>query len=60
MGSRISSAGAKANHRRGFRTSLQVIFPAVMINARFQLSLGNVRDLLHEREIDVSHETVQF
>ena len=27
---------------------------------RFPLSLRNVEDLLHERGVDVSHETVQF
>jgi putative transposase len=27
---------------------------------RFPLSLRNVEDLLHERGIDISHETVRF
>jgi putative transposase len=27
---------------------------------RFPLSLRNVEDLLHERGIDVSHETIRF
>lgn len=27
---------------------------------RFPLSLWNVEDLLHERDVDVSHETVWF
>jgi hypothetical protein len=31
-----------------------------MLYVRFPLSLRNVEDLLHERGIDVSHETVRF
>jgi putative transposase len=31
-----------------------------MTYVRFPLSLRNVEDLLHERGIDVSHETVRF
>jgi len=31
-----------------------------MIYIRFPLSLRNVLDLLHERGIDVSHETVRY
>lgn len=31
-----------------------------MMYVRFPLSLCNVEDLLHERGVDVSHETVQF
>ncbi len=31
-----------------------------MLYVRFPLSLRNVEDLLHERSIDVSHETVRF
>ena len=33
---------------------------AVMLYVRFPLSLRNVEDLLHERGIEVSHETVRF
>ncbi len=33
---------------------------AVMMYVRFPLSLRNVEDLLHERGIDISHETVRF
>jgi transposase-like protein len=32
----------------------------VMLYVRFPLSLRNVEDLLHERGIDVSHETIRF
>jgi putative transposase len=31
-----------------------------MMFVRFPLSLRNVEDLLHERGIDISHETVRF
>ena len=31
-----------------------------MMYVRFPLSLRNVEDLLHERRIEISHETVRF
>ena len=43
-----------------FKTGPEVIRLAVMLYIRFPLSLRNVEDLLHERGIDVSHETVRF
>ncbi len=45
---------------RYFKTSPEVIRLAVMLYIRFPLSLRNVEDLLHERGIEVSHETVRF
>jgi putative transposase len=45
---------------RYFKTSQEVIRLAVMLYVRFPLSLRNVEDLLHERGIDVSHETIRF
>jgi putative transposase len=45
---------------RYFNTSPEVIRLAVMLYVRFPLSLRNVEDLLHERGIEVSHETVSF
>ncbi len=33
---------------------------AVMLYIRFPLSLRNVEDLLHERGIEISHETVRY
>jgi putative transposase len=48
------------NPFRYFKTSPEVIRLAVMMYVRFPLSLRNVEDLLHERGIDVSHETVRF
>ena len=45
---------------RYFKTSPEVIRQAVMLYIRFPLSLRNVEDLLHERGIEISHETVRF
>ena len=45
---------------RYFKTSPEVIRLAVMMYVRFPLSLRNVEDLLHERGIDICHETVRF
>jgi putative transposase len=45
---------------RYFRTSPEVIRLAVMMYIRFPLSLRNVEDLLYERGIDVSYESVRF
>jgi len=48
------------NPFRYFKTSPEVIRLAVMMYVRFPLSLRNVEDLLHERGIDICHETVRF
>ena len=45
---------------RYFKTSPEIIRLAVMLYVRFLLSLRNVEDLLHERGIDVSHETIRY
>ncbi len=45
---------------RCFKTSPEIIRLAVMMYIRFPLSLRNVEDLLHERGIDICHETVRF
>ena len=45
---------------RYFKTSPEVIRLAVMMYIRFPLSLRQVEDLLHERGIDICHETVRF
>ena len=42
------------------KSSPEVIRLAVMFHVRFPLSLRNVEDLLHERDIDVSYEAVRF
>ena len=43
-----------------FKTSPEIIRLAVMLYVRFPLSLRNVEDLLHERGVDVSHETIRY
>lgn len=48
------------NPFRYFKTSPEVIRLAVTMYIRFPLSLRNVEDLLHERGIDITHETVRF
>ena len=45
---------------RYFKTSPEIIRLAVMLYVRFPLSLRNVEDLLHERGVDVSHESVRY
>ena len=44
---------------RYFKTSLEAIRLAVMRYVRFFRSLRDVEDLLHERGVAVSHETVR-
>jgi putative transposase len=44
---------------RYFKTSPETIRLAAMLYVRFPLSLRNVEDLLHERGIEISHETVR-
>ena len=39
-----------------FKTSPEIIRLAVMMYVRFPLSLRNVKDLLHQRGIEISHE----
>ncbi len=47
------------NPFRYFKTSPEVIRLAVMMYVRYPLSLRQVEDLLHERGIDICHETVR-
>jgi putative transposase len=49
-----------SNPFRYFNTSPEVIRLVVMMYVRYPLSLRNVEDLLAERGIDISHETVRF
>jgi hypothetical protein len=51
---------SKRSPFRYFRSSPEVIRLAVMMYVRFPLSLRNVEDLLHERGIEVTHETVRY
>jgi putative transposase len=48
------------NPFRYFKASREVIQIAVMIYVRFPFSRGNVEDLLHERGIDVCHESARL
>jgi putative transposase len=50
------------NHNpfRYFKTSPEIIRLAVMIYVRFPLSLRNVEELLHERGVEICHETVRY
>ena len=48
------------NPLRCFKTSREVIQLAVMMYIRFPLSVRNVEDLLHERGIDVCHESIRL
>jgi putative transposase len=49
-----------SNPFRCFNSSPEVIRLVVMTHLRFPLSLRNVEDLLFERGIGISHETVRF
>ena len=48
------------NPFRYFNSSPEVIRLAVMMYVRFPPSLRQVEDLLHERGINICHETVRF
>lgn len=43
-----------------FKTSPEFDRLAVMMYVRYPLSPRNVEELLHERGIDITHETVRF
>ena len=43
-----------------FNASPEIIRLVVMMYVKFPLSLRNVEDLVHERGIDLCHETVRF
>jgi len=48
-----------SNPFRYFKTSPEIIRLTVMMYIRYPLSLRQVEDLLHERGIDISYETVR-
>lgn len=48
------------NPFRYFKTSPEIIRLATMMYVRYPLSLRQVEDLLHERGVDICHETVRF
>jgi putative transposase len=47
------------NPFRHYNSSPEIIRLAVMMYVRYPLSLRNVEDMLFERSIDISHETVR-
>jgi putative transposase len=49
-----------SNPFRYFNSSPEVIRLVVLMYVKYPLSLRNVEDLLSERGIDISHETVGF
>jgi putative transposase len=51
---RIDLVATKRSPFSYFKTSPEMLY------VRFPLSLRNVEDLLHERGIEISHETVRF
>ena len=48
------------NPFRYFKTPPEIFQLAEMMYARFPRSLRDVEDLLHEREIDICHESVRL
>ena len=57
---RYFDSALMSNPFRYFNSSPEVIRLVVMMYVRYPLSLRNVEDLLAERGIDISHETVRF
>ncbi len=51
---------AKCDPFKYFKTSREIIRLAMMLYIRFPLLFRNVEGLLHERSIDVSHESLRF
>lgn len=51
---------SKINPFRYYKTSPEIIKLAIMYYVRYPLSLRNVEDILHERGIDICHETVRY
>jgi putative transposase len=49
-----------SNPFRYLNSSPEIIRLAVLMYVKYPLSLRNVEDLLAERGIDISHETVRF
>ena len=50
----------KKNLFKYFKTSEEVIRLTVMYYVRYPLSFRQVEDILHERGIDICHETVRY
>ena len=50
----------RPNPFKGFHSSPEIVRLAVMLCVRFPLSLRNVEDLLHERGVEISPQTVRY
>jgi len=50
----------KTDPSKGVHSSPEILRLAVMMYVRFPLSLHNVEAVLHQRGIDISHETVRY
>ncbi len=48
------------NHFKYYKTSPEIIKLVVMYYVRFPLSLRQVEDILHERGVDISYETIRY
>ena len=51
---------SKSNPFRYYKTSPEIIKLAVMYSVRYPLRLRQVEDILHERGIDICHETIRY
>jgi putative transposase len=51
---------SQKNPFKYYKTSPEIIKLAVMYYIRYPLSLRQVEDILHERGIDICHETVRY
>ncbi len=51
---------SKINHFKYYKSSPEIIKLAIMYYIRYPLSLRNVEDILHERGIDICHETIRY
>jgi putative transposase len=59
-GGQLAFRMSKRSPFRYLKTSPEIIGLGLMLYIRFPLSLRNVEDLLHERGIEISHETVRY
>ena len=50
----------QSNPFKYFKTSPEIIRLAVMYYVRYPLSYRQVEDILHERGIDICHETIRY
>tara|TARA_B100000686_G_C16794342_1_gene981157 strand:+ start:2949 stop:3170 length:222 start_codon:yes stop_codon:yes gene_type:complete len=51
---------SKINPFKYYKSSSEIIKMAIMYYVRYPLSLRQVEDILHERGIDICHETIHY